>query len=345
MVGLGRSLRMTHTIPDVNTPAGIIRLGNMFCDAKALLTAVELNLFTVLDEKGSATQEEIRTTLELHGRGLSDWLNLLTALGVLERENGRYSNGTGAASFLVRGKPSYVGGFLERSNRNLYPAWGRLSTALRTGEQQSGSNFEEVTKNQHILRQFVGMMDGLTNVVGPELAQKFDWSAHASVLDVGGARGNLCSIIVKEHPHLAGHVFDLPAMAPLFDEKVAEYGLTGKVVFTGGSFFTDPLPSADVVVMGHVLHDWDREQRAALVAKAFEAVNPGGALVIYDRMLDDEPNHIENLVISLDMLLVTDGGEEYPASEIVALADKLGATTEVSPFSDYDTIVVCRKSA
>jgi hypothetical protein len=67
--------------------------------------------------------------------------------------------------------------------------------------------------------------------------------------------------------------------------------------------------------------------------------------VIYDRMLDDEPNHIENLVISLDMLLVTDGGEEYPASEIVALADKLGATTEVSPFSDYDTIVVCRKSA
>lgn len=337
---------MTHTIPDVSTPAGIIRLGNMFCDAKALLTAVELGLFTVLHEKGPLTQEEIRAELGLHGRSLSDFLSLLTALGTLERSDGRYRNSAGPDAFLVRSKPEYVGGFLERSNRNLYPAWGRLAEALRTGEQQSGSDFETVTKNPQILRQFVGMMDALTHVVGPELARDYDWSGHASVLDVGGARGNLCSIIVKNNPHLTGQVFDLPAMEPLFDEKVAEYGLTGKVVFQGGSFFTDPLPSADAVVLGHVLHDWDKEQRAALIKKAYASVNPGGALLIYDRMLEDEPLHIENLVISLDMLLVTDGGEEYPVSEVVQVAKEAGfASTEVSPLSEYDTLVVCHKGA
>ncbi|MET8974870.1 methyltransferase [Streptomyces sp. NPDC004539] len=335
---------MSHTIPDVGTPAGIIRLGNMFCDAKALLTAVELRLFTVLHEKGEASEGEIKEALGLHGRGLGDFLSLLTALGLLEREGGIYRNAAGADTYLVQGEKTYVGGFLERSNRNLYPAWGRLSEGLRTGQQQSGSDFDAVTKNPHILRQFVGMMDALTHVVGPELAQKYDWSGHASVLDVGGARGNLCSIITKHHPHLTGHVFDLPAMEPLFDERVAEDGLTERVTFHGGSFFTDPLPTADVVILGHVLHDWDESQRAALIAKAYDAVNPGGTLLVYDRMLEDESTHIENLVISLDMLLVTDGGEEYPVSEAVAVAKRVGfAEVEVSPLSEYDTLVVCRK--
>ncbi|MGK5637059.1 methyltransferase [Streptomyces sp. URMC 126] len=337
---------MTHTPPDVTTPAGIIRLGNMFCDAKALLTAVELRLFTTLHEQGPSTREEIRTALGLHGRGLSDFLDLLTALGVLERADGRYRNAPGADACLVQGTPGYVGGFLERSNRNLYPAWGRLAEGLRTGRQQSGSDFEQVTRNPAVLRQFVGMMDGLTNVVGPELARKYDWSAHGSVLDVGGARGNLCSLVVTAHPHLTGHVFDLPAMAPLFDEQVAERGLTGRISFTGGSFFEDVLPHADVVVLGHVLHDWNREQRAYLVRKAYEAVNPGGTLLVYDRMLEDGPAYIENLVISLDMLLVTDGGEEYRASEITAVAEEAGfVSTEVTPLSDYDTLVICRKGA
>ncbi|CAM3382916.1 hypothetical protein HMPREF1486_01410 [Streptomyces sp. HPH0547] len=337
---------MTHTSLDVSTPAGIIRLSNAFCDAKALLTAVELGLFTTLAEKGPSTQEEIRQELGLHGRGLSDWLHLLAALGLLTRQDGRFGNAEGAGTYLVRGSEQYVGGFLERSNRNLYPAWGRLTEALRTGEQQSGSDFEEVTKNPHILRQFVNMMDALTHVVGPELVEKFDWSGHSSVLDVGGARGNLCSIIVKAQPHLSGHVFDLPPMEPLFDEKVAAYGLTGKVTFHGGSFFTDPLPRADVVTLGHVLHDWDEQQRGELVAKAYDAVNPGGALLVYDRMLDDTPDHVENLVISLDMLLVTDGGSEYPVSEVVAHAGRAGfASTETLPLSDYDTLVICRKAA
>jgi SAM-dependent methyltransferase len=337
---------MTSIAPDASTPAGIIRLGNLFCDAKALLTAVELGLFTALHEAGPATEEEIRQRLGLHGRGLADWLNLLAALGLLERESGGYRNASGADRYLVRGQTTYIGGFLERSNRNLYPAWGRLAEALRTGQQQSGSDFERVIQEPRLLGQFVNMMDALTHVLGPQLIEAYDgWRDYASVLDVGGCRGNMAAQIVKAHPHLAGHVYDLPQMEPFFDERVAQYDLTGKVTFHGGNFFTEPLPSADIVVLGHVLHDWDPRQRGLLVRKAHDAVNPGGTLLVYDRMLDEEPDHVENLVISLDMLLVTDGGSEYTVTELRGHAAAAGFTEITDrPLGDYDTLVVCRKA-
>jgi O-methyltransferase domain/Dimerisation domain len=341
-------LRMTSIAPDTSTPAGILRLGNLFCDAKAVLTAVELNLFTTLHDN-PLTEEEIRTKLELHGRGLGDWLNLLAALGLLENTDGRYRNAPGADRYLVAGGQTYIGGFLLRSNRNLYPAWGRLDEALRTGQQQSGSDFDEVVRNPDILAQFIHSMDAFTHVLGPQLIEAYDgWGEYASVLDIGGCRGNLCSQIVKAHPNLEGHVFDLPQMEPFFDEKVAQYGLTGRVHFHGGSFFEPSavLPSTDIAVLGHVLHDWDAEQRGFLVKKAYEALNPGGVLLVYDRMLEPGPSYVENLVISLDMLLVTDGGSEYTAAELVGHAEAAGfESSTIQSLGEYDTLVVAQKAA
>lgn len=335
---------MTATVPRPTTPDGILRLGNAFCDAKALLTGVELGLFTALAD-GPADLEEVRSALDLHGRGLWDLLNLLVALGLLERDGERYRNTESAQRYLVRGRQSYVGGFLERSNRNLYPAYGRLGEALRTGRPQTGSSFEEVTRNPAVLRQFVHMMDALTHTLGPHLVDAHDWTGHASVLDVGGCRGNLCSQIVRARPHLAGHVFDVPQMEQFFDEKMAELGLTGRLTFHGGDFFAvDELPRADAVVLGHVLHDWDRQQRRHLVELAYAAVNPGGALLVYDRMLEDHPVHVENLVISLDMLLVTDGGSEYTVTEMLGHAAAAGCgDVTAEPLGHDDTLVVLRK--
>ena len=334
---------MTSPVADLSTPAGLIRLCNAFCDAKALLTAVELDLFTAL-HSGPATEEQIRTTLDLHGRGLRDYLHLLVALGLLEKDGDRYRNAAGADSYLVRDLPTYVGGFMHRANSNLYPAWGRLTEALRTGKPQAGGRFEDVLADSKVLGQFVRMMDALTQVLSPQLIEQLEWTGHTSVLDVGGCRGNLAAQIIKAQPQLTGHVFDMPEMRPFFDEHMAALSLTGKVEFHGGNFYHDPLPHADVVILGHVLHDFDREHRGMLTAKACAAVNPGGVLVVYDRMLDEEPQHVENLVISLDMLLVSDGGSEYPAREVREHAEAAGFTVEsVRPLSDYDTVVVCRR--
>jgi SAM-dependent methyltransferase len=325
-------------------PAGIIRLANSFCDAKALLTAVEVGLFSTLRD-GPASEEQIRQNLGLHGRGLNDWLSLLVELDLLDKDDGLYRNAPGAARYLVRGQESYIGGFLERSNRNLYPAWGRLSGALRTGEQQSGSDFEHVIDNPAILGQFINSMDALTSVLGPQLIEAYNgWTDYQSVLDIGGCRGGLVSQIIKAHPQLHGAVFDLPQMSPFFDELTAEQGLSDRVTFHGGSFFTDPLPAADIVILGHVLHDWDPQQRKDLVAKAYHSLTPGGTLLVYDRMLERPESRVENLVISLDMLLVTDGGSEYTAAELHENALAVGFATVIDRrLGDYDTLVVARK--
>jgi SAM-dependent methyltransferase len=334
---------MTTTELDVGTAAGLLRLGNAFCDAKALLTAVELDLFGAL-KNGPATEEEIRERLRLHGRGLSDFLHLLAALGVLVKTGEAFGNAAGAQRHLVPGGESYIGGFLQRSNRNLYPAWGRLSEALRTGKPQSGGSFAEVLERPAVLRQFIGMMDALTQQLAPALVEAFPWSRYGSLLDVGGCRGNLAAHLVTANPGLRGHVFDLPPMAPFFAEHVEAQGVADRLEFHGGDFFADPLPAADVVVLGHVLHDWDADQRRQLVRAAYAATNPGGALVVYDRMLDDDPRHVENLVISLDMLLVTDGGSEYPVQELRAAAAAAGFERITDqPLGDFDTIVVCHK--
>jgi SAM-dependent methyltransferase len=334
---------MTTTELDVGTAAGLLRLGNAFCDAKALLTAVELDLFGALKD-GPATEEEIRERLRLHGRGLADFLHLLAALGVLVKTGEAFGNAAGAQRHLVPGGESYIGGFLQRSNRNLYPAWGRLSEALRTGKPQSGGSFAEVLERPAVLRQFIGMMDALTQQLAPALVEAFPWSRYGSLLDVGGCRGNLAAHLVTANPGLRGHVFDLPPMAPFFAEHVEARGVADRLEFHGGDFFADPLPAADVVVLGHVLHDWDADQRRQLVRAAYAATNPGGALVVYDRMLDDDPRHVENLVISLDMLLVTDGGSEYPVQELRAAAAEAGFERITDqPLGDFDTIIVCHK--
>ncbi|ONI78137.1 methyltransferase [Actinosynnema sp. ALI-1.44] len=335
---------MTSTGPDVRTPAGILRLGNAFCDAQALLTAVELDLFTVL-HAGPATEQEIQARLRLHGRGLSDWLRLLSALGLVEHTNGQYRNTPGADRYLVLGHDAPLNGFLLGAKFSSYPVWDSLADALRTGKPQAQGTFAQMVDNPAMLDRFARMMDGLTEVLGAELIRTFDWSAYHSVLDVGGCRGNLVAQLVTAYPNLDGHVFDLPQLAPLCAEYADEVGMTGRVHFHPGDFFVDPLPTADVIVLGHILHDWTAGEREALVRKVYPAVNPGGALLVYDRMLADEPRSVENLAASITMLLVTEGGSEYTVTELRHLVEAAGFGGVTSQSLDvYETLVVGRKS-
>ena len=330
--------------PDLSTAAGLLRFGNLFCDAKILLTAVELGLFTLLDG-GSAAEPEIRQRLGLHGRGLEDFLQALVSIGVLIENDGSYHNAFGAGHHLVAGKPGYIGGFLIGANFSLYPAYGRLACALRTGAKQIDGEVSDLLGNPGALTQFAQMMDGLTEALGPELAARFDWTSRYTVLDVGGCRGNLLGHVLDAHAWLTGHVFDLPAMGPLFDEHMAARGLGDRATFHGGDFFTDPLPEAEVIICGHVLSDWSPAQRAGLLRKAFEALAPGGALLVYDRVLHPGGDNRENLVASLNMLLVTDGGGEYTVAQLAEQAAEVGfAAVTDQPLGAFDTLVTCTKN-
>ncbi|MDQ7803500.1 methyltransferase [Amycolatopsis sp. A133] len=331
------------------SPMEIIQLGTAFCDAKAVLAGTEFGLFTVLDD-GPASGERIRERLGLNGRGLRDWLNVLVSLGLLRRDGDHYANTPAAERYLVRGKPTYVGGFLERANHKLYPAWGNLAEALRTGEPQvagrDGDIFDHMSQQPAELKKFLAMMDAVNNLLGPKLVEAFDWSAGRTVVDVGGARGNLLATVCKSQPHLSGTVFDLPQVQAPFEEHMAQLGMSERIGFHAGDFFTDELPEADILIIGHVLHDWSDEERRMLIGKAYRAVRPGGALLIYDAMLDDELTHKVNLLISLDMLLITHGGAEYTVQECRTwLAEAGFGDVTCDPLGETETLVVARKQA
>lgn len=329
--------RVDSVAPDANSAAGLLRMANMFCDAKALITAAELNLFGLLHES-PCTVEEIRDRLSLHGRGLSDLLDLLVGIGVLDKADRRYANTAAVDRYLVPG-PEYLGGFLVGAGVGLYPAYGRLAEALRTGKPQAAGSFDSMLDDPKATGNFVRMMDGLSQGLVDELVRAIDWAGVRSVLDLGGCRGNVVGHLVRAHRSLTGTVLDLPALQPFFDEHMAALGVADRTSFVPGDVFSTPLPSAEVMIYGHVLSDWSPDERTTLLRRAGEALPAGGRLLVYDRMLGVGRNEVENLVASLNMLLMTEGGSEYSVADLAEQAAGLRLLGQ-QPLGDYDTLAV-----
>ncbi|MBO0867260.1 MAG: methyltransferase [Micromonosporaceae bacterium] len=326
-------------------PATVKRLGNAFCAAKLLLAAAEVGVFTEL-EKGPVTAGQLAVALELHPRGVPDFLAALAALGLLVREDGRYHNSAAASALLVRGKPGNLTGYLGRADRMLYPAWGRLGAALRTGQPQADDGFATVTNDPVKRNSFLSMMDAVNNQLLPGLLAAYPWSRCHSVADIGGARGNVAARLALAHPQLSATVFDLPEIEPAAQAHLTALGVADRVRYQSGDFFTDPLPTADVLILGHVLHNWAPEERAVLVKKAHDAVRPGGAVLVYDAMLDPEPTDLDRILVSLNMLLVTVGGSEYTVDDCSGWLAAAGfGDIRATAVGAADTLVIGHKSA
>ena len=331
------------------TPDPIMELGLGFWASKTLLSAVELGLFSALAEAGPLGAEELRERLGLHPRSARDFFDALVALEMLERDDGgRYANTPATELFLDRAKPSYVGGILEMSNARLYPFWGSLTEGLRTGQPQNevkagGDDFfAALYADPDRLAQFAAAMSSVSAGIAQAMAAKFPWADHGSVIDVGCAQGALPAGIALAHGHLTGGGFDLPPLQPLFDAYVDGLGLGDRLSFTPGDFFADPLPSADVLVMGRILHDWDLEQKLVLLRKAHDALPEGGALIVYDALIDDDRReNAFGLLMSLNMLIETPGGFDYTGADCRGWMAEAGfRESYVEPLVGPDAMVV-----
>ena len=194
------------------TPARIMEVGMAFWPAKTLLSGLELGLFTRLGS-GPMTGSELQHALGLHSRANPDFFDTLLALGFLERDGdgpeARYRNTPETAAFLDKNSPSYMGGFLEMANARLYPFWGDLTDALRTGQPQNETKhgrapmFEELYSKPERLEQFMEAMAGISAGNFKAFTAKFDFSRYQTLCDVGGANGLLSILISQTHPHMA----------------------------------------------------------------------------------------------------------------------------------------------
>lgn len=303
----------------VPTPARIMELTRGYWATKTLFSAVELGVFAALAD-GPATAEELRDRLGLHPRAARDFFDTLVALGMLDRDQHGYRNTVETGLFLDPARPTYMGGLLELQNTRSYPLWASLTEGLRTGQPQNGAEaqdmFTALYAHPESLREFLAAMSGVSLGPATALADKFPWDQHQVFCDLGAAQGMVPAQLALHHTHLRGIGFDLPPVGPVFEEFIAGRGLSDRVSFHGGDFFTDPLPAADVYVLGRILHDWGLPARRLLLSRVYDALPDGGALIVYDTIIDDERRvNAVGLMMSLNMLLETQDGADYTGAD------------------------------
>ena len=324
-----------------------MQLGLGFWGSKALLSAIELGLFTELST-GPLESDELRSRLNLNPRSARDFFDTLVALGILERENGNYRNSPDSDLFLVRGKPSYIGGMFEMANERLYPFWGSLTEGLLSGLPQNelktggAGLFETLYADPEKLRLFLGAMTGLSMGAARAIALKFPWRDYHTVVDVGGAQGGLLVTVCGAHKHLRGINFDLGVVEPVFRDYVEANQLSDRLTFQAGNFFEDQLPSADVITMGHILHDWSLEEKQMLLEKAHRSLPDGGALIVFEALIDDERRqNVFGLLMSLNMLIETPAGFDYTGADCSGWMKQAGfRQTRVEHLAGPDSMVI-----
>ena len=328
-------------------PDHILQVGLGFWASKALLSAVEMELFTEL-AKHPEDLETLQGRLGLHPRSARDFFDALVALKFLERRDGKYYNTSSTDFFLDKRKPSYIGGVLDMANHRLYPFWGRLTTALRTGLQQNETkdggpdHFATLYADPARLKQFLRAMTGVSHGSNMAIARKFPWSKYRTAVDIGTAQGDLITQVALANPHIQGTGFDLPEVEPIFEDYVAANGLSSRVKFSPGSFLNQRLPEANVVMMGHILHDWNLEEKRMLVRKAYEALPEGGAYVVYESIIDDDRStNAFGLMMSLNMLIETPGGFDYTGADCARWMKEAGfRETRVEHLIGPDSMVI-----
>ena len=317
---------MSDVIPSA---VRIFEIGTNFRASKVLLSAVELGVFSILSEQPldllSLTQ---RTGIA--ERGAKDFFDSLVALGFLTRDaQGNYANTADTDFYLDRSKPTYIGALFDQYNKIGFGLWNSLTEALRTGLPQiatsAASHFRTTYGDAEQFRTFVQSMTAGTLLTAKAIAEQFPWQNYKTLVDVGTAEGCLPVQVALTHRHICGTGFDLPELREPFEAFVARHDLSGRLQFHAGDFFKDPLPSADVLVFGRILHNWSDDSKRLLLRKAYNSLPKGGAVIVYETLIaDDRLTHAAGLLASLNMLLWTPEGSDFTGADCAAWMQETG---------------------
>ncbi len=277
-----------------------------------MFTAVKLGVFDTLAESPK-TLPALAEQLALNETALLRLLSGCVALCLLSQENGAYRNTPAATRLLTSASPDTLAGYIRYSDQSLYPLWGRLEEAVRTGRNRwedvfgsRGSLFDHYFRDDNSAASFLGGMHGFGQLASQRVVTAFDLSGFKQLVDLGGATGHLCIAACESWPHLQATVLDLPVV-----EKFARrYINSDRIHFQAADFFADALPPADLYSLGRILHDWTDEKISRLLAKIVASLPSGGALLIAETLLnDDKSGPVYSAMQDLNMLVCTEGRE------------------------------------
>lgn len=342
------------TRPD---PSKIMQIGMGYWASQALLTAVDFSLFTLLAGQ-SKKKKEIKESLQFQttDRHVFDWLDVLVSLGLLKREglleDALYSDTLDTETFLDEKKPSYIGGIFKMSNSRLYGFWGHLQDALKTGEAQNESHgdsdmnfFNDLYKDSEKLREFIEAMSGIQLGNFMMLAKKFDFSKYKTMADIGGADGFLSCLVAAQHPSVNFITYDLPPVAPVAKKKIENFNLNDRIKVESGNFLKDPIPSADIITMGNILHGLNEESKQELVKKVYDVLPQNGAFMTIENIIDNErKENTFGLLMSLNMLIENGDAFDYTMNDFERWASAAGfARTELIPLAGPTSAAIAYK--
>jgi acetylserotonin N-methyltransferase len=314
-------------LPD---PGPVIDLIDGFRRSKIMFTAVSLGVFDRLSE-GAADLGALAGFTQSHPGALERLLDACVGLGLLRKAGGKYFNQPVADTYLRRSSSSTLAGYILYSNRDLYPLWGNLEDAVREGTHRwqqtfggQGPIFSRFFKDENAKRTFLMGMHGFGLLSSPRVVEAFDLGRFRRLVDLGGATGHLPIAACRLYPELRAAIFDLPPVIEVAREYVKQSGWMERIELIAGDFFQDELPEADLFSLGRILHDWSGEKIQGLLKKVYDRLPAGGALLIAERLLDeDKTGPVSALTQSLNMLVSTEG-QERTLTEYTALLRDAG---------------------
>jgi hypothetical protein len=344
--------------PSNSDPSKIMQVGMGFWASKVMLSAVKFNLFTLLAGT-SKSAKQIKELLHLNttDRHIFDWLDALVSLGFLKREGvldkAIYSNASDTEIFLDNKKPSYIGGILQMANNRLYSFWGNLEEALITGQAQNeskgGANmnfFEGLYKSPEKLQEFMNAMSGIQGGNFMALVKKFDFNKFKTMADIGGADGTLSVMIARHYPHITCTTYDLPPIAPLAEDKFTMFNVSDRVKFASGDFFKDPIPSAEVIIMGNILHGMNEEAKLYMIKKVYDVLPENGVFIAIENIIDNDRNkNTFGLLMSLNMLIENGDGFDYTQQDFENWVKQTGfKRTDLMPLAGPTSAAIAYKN-
>ena len=334
------------------SPRHIQDMLTSFWVSKTLFTGVELGVFDELS-KGPASAEVLAYRLRLHPGALERLMNALVALELIQKENGRFSNTEEAALYLVKGQQSYLGGQVEHLSQLHWRLWQLLPGAIRENsprvKEVFGPGFDMLAAVYADPRQLRGFVQGMHNLTVPdaqEIVDAVDFSGYHTLLDVGGTSGALVIAALRKYQHLQGIVFEQPAVCAIADDYLRQYGVDDRAHTHPGDFFQpDSLPTgADVIALGWILHDWADDQCRVILRHCFEALQPGGAVLVCEKLLEEHGTG-PLLTTLMDLhALVTTGGQERTSGAYCEMLEQAGfQDVEVRLLQGNRDLVIGRK--
>ncbi len=301
--------------------AELLQLSGAFWTTGAIHAGVKLDVFSPLAQK-PMTAAELASRLKADERALAMLLNALTALELLEKTGETFALTAFSSQYLVKHAPDYIGHIIMH-HHYLVEGWSRLDVAVTTGQPvRTRSTFS----NDEVRESFLMGMFNLAMQLAPRVAREIDLDGRKRLLDLAGGPGTYAIHFCTENPELTAVIFDFASTRPFAEKTVARFGLSDRIAFRAGDITADRIDAGfDVVWMSHLLHSEGPQSCQAIVAKAVQALEAGGLLLIQDFLLeDDRAAPLHSTLFSLNMLIGTPEGQAYSQGEVAAMMEQAG---------------------